>query len=1066
MEAKYPTLRRPKRKLCYITEKKSLSNQWGEPFTYEDVDKMFDDLDVFVPEPHPPSILFQSSGSGTNYNEASISPVPQEKHPAEEIPECQISLHGQVSTTILLEDPIGHLQLHTTSSPLSNLDIDSGIPFKAHRPIKTSSPIEHNTSKKTTDELEEVGDHHGVTPTLSSSEDKAKEPQADPVPIQKAQCNGLVTEDVDWELESPPCKIVLTRVSSHKAVAQIPRDENIKESVQEVRKEPEVASSTKKSNLVSTQPPAAPSSRAKKGMTGFLKKLELVKMSKSSCSQKSPVKAQRLPPPSPEPEPEEDFMILEDDSPLWFSIPSKSVSSRTQRLSKSPSTDKASSVDKGTNDGPIEVPQKQKEAETVISQRDTRAVNQKTKKKKGKEKNPEVVGSDDNKGDSVRHQDLPAGDLIEQEKQQTKQQKKKQQKKVSVEQNEEPEEQPKDKTNVEQKEPAQKTGTKEQRSTKRKNLKEFQISSLKEKKKQPEVSGAMTEHYVFREQSQEQIIQEAADLNEFTDKDIKSKADGEAKQDKKSATSTSSSSEDAPLPRKRKKLQPGDWWVSCPQSPAKTENPQPLKKSKQNSKEPSTAVPSTFKNKKDKMPSRRNPNEPTKLSSDHTDEAKESKRKQTKRRNARDVKIEETAAKLFTAETELEEKQIPSQDQDEELSPLVFSERDHSLNSGGELFQKVYHHTSLKKKSTTSTAPESRMCQGKEQLTETEPTKRRRKPVGDWWTVPTEPDDLESINSQPQQPPLKEPRPQKKREKRPKETSSSLGSPKNSNVASKTPGGAPVTLVKPLSAPKTIKRSLPTFKHILTSVVETPTAATSGDAQQCKRRCVTSQPSEENADTGSVTCSRPDADVHSGADVDESTQPNQGSSQDRRCQTDDTLGVLRSGPSSMIELEKYDNDDTNLPSSRVQAVLSDFCASPLKPLTLHSKDEENLTEWFQSLWSTKADGGATITPDQFQWFFYQDCALGVQLDINSSSFSSGKLLMGSFMKKPLWVDHSATTIFNLLTSSVRVTVDGSVSHYRPGQAFVVECGRAYSLQNSNAQPAVLYFTRMLAESLD
>lgn len=122
--------------------------------------------------------------------------------------------------------------------------------------------------------------------------------------------------------------------------------------------------------------------------------------------------------------------------------------------------------------------------------------------------------------------------------------------------------------------------------------------------------------------------------------------------------------------------------MSCPQSPEKTESPQPLKKSKQNSKEPGTAVPSTLKNKKGKVYTTRNTKEPTKLSSDPTNEAKESIRKQTKRRNAGVEKIKETATETLTAKAELEEQKIPDQDLDEESRPLVCSKRDHSLNSG------------------------------------------------------------------------------------------------------------------------------------------------------------------------------------------------------------------------------------------------------------------------------------------------------------------------------------------------------------------------------------------------
>lgn len=175
--------------------------------------------------------------------------------------------------------------------------------------------------------------------------------------------------------------------------------------------------------------------------------------------------------------------------------------------------------------------------------------------------------------------------------------------------------------------------------------------------------------------------------------------------------------------------------------------------------------------------------------------------------------------------------------------------------------------------------------------------------------------------------------------------------------------------------------------------------------------------------------------------------------------------------------------------------------------------------------STMFAGGADITPDHFDWFFYQGRAFGIHVDLNSGTLCSGKMILGSYMKKPLWVDHSATTVrspsrvlfchrrgdhspphhhlsrlpsqvFHLLTSSVNVVIDGCGSRFHPAQAFEVPCGKkstmsrvsrsfglskpcvglialaavftgqAYSIQNVSAQPAVLYFTRMYLESSD
>lgn len=144
-------------------------------------------------------------------------------------------------------------------------------------------------------------------------------------------------------------------------------------------------------------------------------------------------------------------------------------------------------------------------------------------------------------------------------------------------------------------------------------------------------------------------------------------------------------------------------------------------------------------------------------------------------------------------------------------------------------------------------------------------------------------------------------------------------------------------------------------------------------------------------------------------------------------------------------------------------------------------------------------GGADVTPDQFDWYCYQGRAFGIHVDLNSGSFCSGKMLLGSYMKKPLWVDHSATTVgslsdaslvhvffftppwpsltspfssftrvlqvFHLVTSSVNVVINGSGSRFRPAQAFVVPCGKnskpwrtpcSFSLSKLSTQLIVLF----------
>ncbi|KAL1006236.1 hypothetical protein UPYG_G00069590 [Umbra pygmaea] len=193
--------------------------------------------------------------------------------------------------------------------------------------------------------------------------------------------------------------------------------------------------------------------------------------------------------------------------------------------------------------------------------------------------------------------------------------------------------------------------------------------------------------------------------------------------------------------------------------------------------------------------------------------------------------------------------------------------------------------------------------------------------------------------------------------------------------------------------------------------------------------------------------------------------------------SDNTLRAFKSGPSSMIELEDYEDneEDICLPSSLVmpyqstqlkQAAVEELCGPPLKTITLQAEDSANLKEWLSLLWPVSGKLGSQISPDDFQWFAYRGRALGCRMDLQAGTFCSGKLLLGSYLKKPLIVDHNATTVYNLLTSFVSVTINGQKTHYNPGQTFMVECGHAYSLHNLTQEPAALHFTRILVESSD
>ncbi|XP_059390547.1 uncharacterized protein LOC132123869 isoform X2 [Carassius carassius] len=184
--------------------------------------------------------------------------------------------------------------------------------------------------------------------------------------------------------------------------------------------------------------------------------------------------------------------------------------------------------------------------------------------------------------------------------------------------------------------------------------------------------------------------------------------------------------------------------------------------------------------------------------------------------------------------------------------------------------------------------------------------------------------------------------------------------------------------------------------------------------------------------------------------------------------------AFRSGPSSMLELQRHDeeDDDTDLPSSKVilstrvtahegQAprVLAqcDLCGPPLQPIVLEEEDWNNLHEWFSHLWPPASKDGRVISPDDFHWHSHGGRAMGHMVDLQSHFFSHGKILLGSFMKKPSQVDLDRVSVFSIISSCVRVDFDGVKSVYNSGQVFMIPSGHMYSIQNLCQEPAVLIY---------
>ncbi|KAK1885257.1 hypothetical protein KUDE01_031452 [Dissostichus eleginoides] len=385
METKFPTLRRPKKKLCYLTNKESPTKKAEGLLILEDIDRIFDDLDPPCDDLLPSSSQYMTFNVEANQSEGEASTCPQK---------------GKLMGTIQK----GHMgpkgdEIHPSRSPSPKLVIDQDIPFEAHMPAKTSSPIETNMAVKALD----IEKDRSVSPLLFACEDEG-DAKTEPPP------NGHVTEE-SIDFESPPSKVVLSRPkmsSQQKKVEEAckesqtlkinppqkpqtpvvevqrktPRIEMVDPPAAAVRREPELAAPEKTIETVPEQPLVEPA-RVQKNFAAFIQKLRGAAQSKPACTRKSasPVKV-----PTPPPEPEDDFLILEDDAaPFSFSIRSKSA----KKQSGTTSIDKGSVTDKSTKGSSAVTQQEPEETE-----RKPREPSGKRKTKKTKEKKNEVTEAD------------------------------------------------------------------------------------------------------------------------------------------------------------------------------------------------------------------------------------------------------------------------------------------------------------------------------------------------------------------------------------------------------------------------------------------------------------------------------------------------------------------------------------------------------------------------------------------------------------------------------------------------------------------------------------------------
>lgn len=162
--------------------------------------------------------------------------------------------------------------------------------------------------------------------------------------------------------------------------------------------------------------------------------------------------------------------------------------------------------------------------------------------------------------------------------------------------------------------------------------------------------------------------------------------DGASERKKQAVDSEESSSEACQLPRMRKQTPAGQRGLKCPQHTEETDKQQAtFKKSKQNNRKPSAAETSPVANAKKDTLMRK---EKQKRSAS-TNKSTEKKRKRNKNTDTSDEKHK--TGEVFKLAEELEQQDIPDQDLNQEhSSPLVFTHKDISLNTGEVQYSHLY----------------------------------------------------------------------------------------------------------------------------------------------------------------------------------------------------------------------------------------------------------------------------------------------------------------------------------------------------------------------------------------
>ncbi|XP_043082807.1 uncharacterized protein si:ch211-161h7.4 [Puntigrus tetrazona] len=537
-------------------------------------------------------------------------------------------------------------------------------------------------------------------------------------------------------------------------------------------------------------------------------------------------------------------------------------------------------------------------------------------------------------------------------------------------------------------------------------------------------------------------------------------------------TIASDISSDSPMCFKRKRRPPGEWWVTSPNE--STIEPQPkqvLDTAQKNSTKASTKQASAVDSEETQSIRPAKVNQKKQKTPNVLDSAK----KLISCDDGHNAGAEQKTAKKTGGRRK--PKSLATQPQvacpnenDAEISPEFCSpNRQHSLLKGEKrVFDWVYSRECGSAQKQTS----SSLKRPDRSVSDNVPQKRQRKATSNWWEALQSQEPVDELPTPCSLPPQKS-----------KPTNTPLrgviNKDGNSMKSQKTKNHTR-NLKRNINTPKSIKRSLASMNAIFAS--EKPENLVNSGLRcrkQGRRNLLHSL--EDQSDHSSENMAQSDDQLQgnshasfgftSGVTVEPSGTRNKKSV--RVSSGPNTLSdvdvAFRSGPSSMLELQQHeDDDDVDLPSSRVMPhvrqaprvlALCDLCGPPLQPIVLEEEDWNNLHEWFSHLWPPASKDGRVISPDDFHWHSHGGRAMGHVVDLQSQSFSHGKILLGSFMKKPSQVDLDTVSVFSIISSCVRVDIDGVKSVYNSGQVFMIPSGQMYSIQNLCQEPAVLIYHR-------